>query len=88
MDNVTYQQPNLRASMRDIVRTCLDDGMKLSEAKQIFTRVWMEECLVKSGNNQIVVASRENMHRNTVARLLKKVGVVPGKVKQAKKIHV
>jgi len=39
MDNVTYQQPNLRASMRDIVRTCLDDGMKLSEAKQIFMKV-------------------------------------------------
>jgi DNA-binding NtrC family response regulator len=88
MDNVTYQQPNLRASMRDIVRTCLDDGMKLSEAKQIFMKVWMEESLANSNNNQIVVASRENMHRNTVARLLKKVGVVPGKFKHAKPRHV
>jgi len=48
----------------------------------------MEESLANSNNNQIVVASRENMHRNTVARLLKKVGVVPGKFKHAKPRHV
>lgn len=69
----------LTIAMRQVVKDCQAEGMKLNDAQELLLQIWMKEQLILCLNNQSVVAERENIHRNTVSRLLRNAGIVPEK---------
>ena len=57
------------------VCACLDEGATYKEASKAFLREWLLQAIKRNRNNQCALAISEGVHRNTIARLARKVGV-------------
>ncbi len=53
----------------------LDDGITLDEAVDTFRLLWVRGALIRNKGNQCRVASVAGMHRNTLGRMIKRVGI-------------
>ena len=62
-------------AIREVVSACMDRDMTLRGAEDTFRRMWMTERLSRVGNNQCAAAQIEGVHRNTIMRMLRKLGV-------------
>ena len=54
---------------------CLDEGATYKEASKAFLREWLLQAIKRKRNNQCALAVSEGVHRNTIARLARSVGV-------------
>jgi DNA-binding NtrC family response regulator len=61
--------------LRTVVREFQDQDITLSEAMDAFSREWIEEGLLRTGNNQSALAAKEGMHRNTLSRTMDRLGM-------------
>lgn len=65
-----------------VVTSMLEEGMDLRGAEVVFRRALLSQALKRDGNNQCALAHRAGVHRNTVSRAMKELGVaVVGKKK-------
>lgn len=66
----------LRA-MQIAIDRCLSERMSMSQTKLLFETILLQTCLSRAGNNQNALADLEGVHRNTIARTMKRLGVEP-----------
>ena len=64
-----------RITLESFVRNAQARGMDLWQAKDSLTREWVKQRLENNGNNQCVVALVEGVHRNTISRYIRELGV-------------
>lgn len=68
----------LRAKIQEMVEMALvEDGYSMRVILEEVQRAWITTGLETFGNNQCRFAERENMHRNTLSRLMKKIMLDP-----------
>ena len=60
---------------REAAQSGLAAGLTMHEAMDGFRLFWLREALGRYGNNQCATAEAERMHRNTMGRLLKRLGL-------------
>lgn len=73
-ENIAILTP-VNVSMREVVQALQDRGITLSEATESLTRTWIQEGLLRNGNNQSALAAKEGMHRNTLSRTMDRLGM-------------
>ena len=61
--------------VRQAVNGCLDNGLSMELIDEIFSRELLNECLKRAGNNQLALSIAEGVHRNTIARRMKKLNI-------------
>lgn len=71
-------QTNIYDSIQYTVSKCQMLGMTLRETKDLLTKEWLAQTLKAAGNNRCVAAECIGVHRNTVHREIKRLGVVIG----------
>jgi DNA-binding NtrC family response regulator len=62
-------------SVRATVQALRNEGVPLKQAQDVFLRTWIEEALKRNGNNQSLLADSERMHRNTISRMMRRLGM-------------
>lgn len=62
-------------SLQRAIDSCLDAGMTMSATKAVFEHLLLQSSLARAGNNQHALAEKEGIHRNTVARSMKRLNV-------------
>ena len=62
-------------ALQDAIDVCLDNGMSMNETKTRFEKILIGSCLARAGNNQVVLAESVGIHRNTLSRRMKRLGV-------------
>ena len=77
-ENIAILTP-VNVSMREVVQALQDRGITLSEATESLTRTWIQEGLLRNGNNQSALAAKEGMHRNTLGRKMHDLGMIINK---------
>lgn len=68
----------LVSAMQKIAAFCMDHDLKMSTVTEYFERAWFDERLKREGNNRCAIAEIEGVHRNTVARRMKALGMPCG----------
>ena len=74
---------NIHDSIKYVVSRCQALGMTRHETEDLLTKEWLAQTLKAAGNNQCVASELIGVHRNTLSREIKRLGIlVSGKRKQ------
>ncbi|HEX5426509.1 MAG TPA: hypothetical protein VFW94_23380 [Candidatus Acidoferrales bacterium] len=72
----------LRALMIACAQDCQLSGIKLHAAEEMFLRAWVAAGLERNGNNQSALADSSGVHRNTISRIMRDLGLEKDKKKR------
>lgn len=61
--------------LHEAIAFCLDSGFSFQETKEMMERELFSECLRRYRNNHCKMAEGVGMHRNTLSRHLKQLGI-------------
>lgn len=62
-------------SLRQAIKSCLDNELTMTRARELFCRELLIAYLAHAGNNRHRLADEEGVHRNTITRTLRRMGI-------------
>lgn len=75
-DGVKDESPTTRELLEEVVRRSLSDGLLWPEVSREFEKRFLIEALRRSGDSVQGAAALMGIHRNTVSRKLRDLGIL------------